>query len=121
MYIRSIFEYGSIAFLHILDSTLNILQKVQNKALRIALRLPKYVSVKLLYDSACLLIVKERLEQFGAILLGTRPDTRPSVTYSWAGAVMLKNRQKSYFYESVTDGRTDGPMETPSYWEKNRN
>ena len=33
----------------------------------------------------------------------TRPDTRPSVMYGWAGAVILKNRQKTYFYESVTN------------------
>ena len=42
--------------------------------------------------------------------VGTRPDTRPSVAYGWAGAVMLKNRRKSYFYESVTNGPTDEPM-----------
>ena len=47
----------------------------------------------------------------------TRPDTRPSVACGWAGAVMLKNRRKIYFYESIMDGpmdrRTDGW--TPSY------
>ena len=45
----------------------------------------------------------------------TRLDTRPSV----AGTVMLKNQQKRYFYESMTDGWMDGPtdqrMDTPSY------
>ena len=45
----------------------------------------------------------------------TRPDTRPSVAYGWAGAVMLKNRGKSYFHESVTDGWTDGWTDTPFY------
>ena len=38
----------------------------------------------------------------------TRPDTWPSVAHGWAGAVMLKNWRKSYFYESVTDGPTNG-------------
>ena len=42
----------------------------------------------------------------------TRPDTRPSVACGWAEAVMLKNWQKRYFYESIMDGpmdrRTDG-------------
>ena len=49
----------------------------------------------------------------------TRPDTRPSVAYGRAGAVMLNNRRKRYFYESVMDRRTDGPTDrrtdTPSY------
>ena len=44
----------------------------------------------------------------------TRPDTRPSVTCGWAGAVMPKNRRKSYFLwkrDGPTDQRTDGPMD----------
>ena len=48
----------------------------------------------------------------------TKPDTRPLVTYGWAGAVILKNWRKRYFYESVTDGGTNGRMDqrtdTPS-------
>ena len=49
----------------------------------------------------------------------TRPDTWPLVAYGWAGAIMLKNRRKSYLYESMTDGRTDQRadqwMDTSSY------
>ena len=45
---------------------------------------------------------------FVEIAMKTRPDTRPSVACSLAGAVMLKNR---YFYKSVTDGPTDGPTD----------
>ena len=52
---------------------------------------------------------------FSSVNLKTRPDTRPSVAYIWAGAVVLKNRRKSYFQESVTNGptdrRTNGPMD----------
>ena len=79
VYVRSIFEYGSIAFLHIPDSTLDVLQKIQNKALRIALRLPKYVSLKLLHDSACLPTVKERLEQLGSRLLAKMRANNPLI------------------------------------------
>merc|ERR1712212_89921 len=46
VYIRSIFEYGSVCFLFCPDSLLDSLQKVQNRAIRICLRLPRYVSVK---------------------------------------------------------------------------
>ena len=79
VYVRSIFEYGSIAFLHIPDSTLDILQKIQNKALRIALQLPKYVSLGLLHESACLPTVKERLKQLGGRLLGKMRANNPLI------------------------------------------
>ena len=69
VYIRSIFEYGCISFLHIADSTLEILQKIQNKAIRIALRLHRYVSLKILHENACLPTVKERLRQLGFDLM----------------------------------------------------
>ena len=66
---RSIFEYGCVAFLHVPDSVLETLQKIQNKALRIVLHLPKYVSIKILHESACLLTVKERMLQLGSKLI----------------------------------------------------
>ena len=50
--------------------------------------------------------------------LKTRPDTRPSVAYGWAWAVMLKNQRKRYFYESVTNGRTDGLTDGPKMTKK---
>ena len=68
--IRSIFEYGSVSFLHCPDATLEVMQKIQNKAIRTSLRLPRYVSLKLLYESAGLLTVKERLIQLGTGLVG---------------------------------------------------
>ena len=63
VYIRSIFEYGSVSFVHSPDSTLDILQKIQNRAIRICLRLPRYVSLKVLHESACLPMIKVRLLQ----------------------------------------------------------
>ena len=47
VYVRSIFEYGSVCFVHSPDSTLDIMQKIQNRAIRICLHLPRYVSLKL--------------------------------------------------------------------------
>ena len=79
VYIRSIFEYGCIAFLHVADSTLEILQKVQNKAIRIALRLHRYVSLKVLHENACLPTVKERLRQLGFSLLGKMGKNNPLI------------------------------------------
>ena len=37
------------------------IQRLQNKFIRLALRLPKYISVKLLHDSSGLPYVKDRL------------------------------------------------------------
>ena len=79
VYIRSIFEYGCIAFLHVADSTLEILQKVQNKAIRIALRLHRYVSLKVLHENARLPAVKERLRQLGFSLLGKMGKNNPLI------------------------------------------
>ena len=79
-YIRSIFEYGCVAFLHVPDSSLEILQKTQNQAIRIALRLPKYVSIKLLHKSACLPTVKERLTQLGSRLLVKMRRNNPLIS-----------------------------------------
>jgi len=69
IYIRSIFEYGSICFLHCPDTTLNIMQKIQNKAIRICLKLPQYISVKLLHEGSCLPMIKEHLQELSKMRL----------------------------------------------------
>ncbi len=79
VYVRSVFEYGCVAFLHVADSTLEILQKIQNKAIRIALRLHRYVSLKILHENACLPTVKERLHQLGLGLLGKMGKGNPLI------------------------------------------
>ena len=78
-YIRSIFEYGCVAYVHLPNSTIEILQKIQNKAIRIALRLPRYVSLKVLHENACLPFVKERLCQLGLVLLGKMKTNNPLI------------------------------------------
>ena len=69
VFVRSIFEYGSICFLHCPDSTINMMQKIQNKAIRISLKLHSYVSIKLLHEAACLPTIKERLNLLGKQIL----------------------------------------------------
>merc|ERR1712240_485335 len=69
VFIRSIFEYGSVCFLHCPETTLNILQKIQNKAIRISLKLPAYTSIKLLHESACLPMIKARFIDLGQKIL----------------------------------------------------
>ena len=59
--IRPIFEYGSTSTITTSDNIISKIQRLQNKFIRLALRLPKYICPKLLYDSAGLRYVKDRL------------------------------------------------------------
>ena len=59
--VRPIFEYGSLSTITMSDTITSKIQRLQNKFIRLALRLPKYISVKLLHDSSGLPYVKDRL------------------------------------------------------------
>ena len=59
--VRPIFEYGSLLTITILDNIISKIQQLQNKFIRLALRLPKYILPKLLHDSAGLPYVKDCL------------------------------------------------------------
>ena len=59
--VRPIFEYGSLSTITTSDTIISEIQRLQNKFIRLALRLPKYISVKLLHDSSSLPYVKDRL------------------------------------------------------------
>ena len=59
--VRPIFEYGSLSTITASDPIISRIQRLQNKFIRLALRLPKYISVKLLHDSTGLPYVKDRL------------------------------------------------------------
>ena len=59
--VQPIFEYGSLSTITISDTIISEIQRLQNKSIRLALRLPKYISVKLLHDSSGLPYVKDIL------------------------------------------------------------
>ena len=59
--VRPIFEYGSLSTITTSDTTIIKIQQLQNKFIRLALRLSKYISVKLLHDSSGLPYIKDRL------------------------------------------------------------
>ena len=59
--IRPIFEYGSLSTITASDSIISKIQRLQNKFIRLALRLLKYILPKLLHDSTGLPFVKDRL------------------------------------------------------------
>ena len=58
--VRPIFEYGSFLTITTSDTIICKIQRLQNKCIRLALHLPKYISVKL-HDSSGLPYVKDRL------------------------------------------------------------
>ena len=59
--VLSICEYGSLSTITTSDTIISEIQRLQNKLIRLALRLPKYIRVKLLHDSSGLPYVKDRL------------------------------------------------------------
>ena len=59
--VRPIFEYGSLSTITFSDNIISKIQRLQNKFIRLALRLPKYILPKLLHDSTGLPYVKDRL------------------------------------------------------------
>ena len=101
IYVRSIFEYGSVCFLHCPDSLLDKLQKIQNQAIRICLRLPRYVSVRLLHESSCLPTVKERLVQLGAKMVTKMKGCNPLIR------TMVEERE-SRVLQNIRQGQVNG-------------
>ena len=59
--IRPIFEYGALSTITTSDNIISKIQRLQNKFIRLALRLPKYICSKLLHDFTGLPYVKDRL------------------------------------------------------------
>ena len=51
-YVRSIFEYGIVSTITVSESVINKIQRIQNSFIRLALRLPKYVSAHLLHEAS---------------------------------------------------------------------
>ena len=70
-YVRPLSEYGSIAFLTAPKHQLRRLQQIQNEAIRICLRLPRYLRANLLHEYASLEYIDERLLHFNKSLLKT--------------------------------------------------
>ena len=55
--VRPIFEYGIVSTITVSESVINKIQRVQNSCIRLALRLPKYVSARLLHEVSGLITV----------------------------------------------------------------
>ena len=71
--VRPIFEYGIVSTITVSESVINKIQRVQNSFMRLALRLPKYVSARLLHEVSGLPNVRERLITVGQNHLASMP------------------------------------------------
>ena len=63
--VRPIFEYGIVSTITVSETVITKIQRVQNSFIRLALRLPKYVSARLLHEALGLPYVIERLITIG--------------------------------------------------------
>ena len=63
--IRPIFEYGIVSTITVLETVITKIQRVQNSSIRLALRLPKCVSARLLHEVLGLPYVTKRLITVG--------------------------------------------------------
>ena len=63
--VRPIFEYGIVSTITVSETVITKIQRVQNSFITLALRLPKYVSARLLHEASGLPYVKERLISVG--------------------------------------------------------
>ena len=63
--VRPIFKYGIVSTITVSETVITKIQRVQNSSIRLALRLPKYVSALLLHEASGLPYVKERLTTVG--------------------------------------------------------
>ena len=63
--VRPIFEYGIVSTIPVSETGITKIQRVQNSFIRLALRLPKYVSACLLHEASGLPYIRERLITVG--------------------------------------------------------
>ena len=79
--VRPIFEYGIVSTITVSESVINKIERVRNSFIRLALRLPKYVSARLIHEASGLPYVTERLTTVGQNHL-TRMHANPLVEHT---------------------------------------
>ena len=96
--VRPIFEYGIVSTITVSETVTTKIQRVQNSFIRLALRLPKYVSARLLHEASGLPYVRERFITAGQNHLA-RMHANPLVehTINSARADITWDRRESSF------------------------
>ena len=75
--VRPIFEYGIVSTITVSDSVINKIRRVQDSFIRLALRLPEYVTARLIHEPSGLPFVRERLITVGRNHLDRMNATPP--------------------------------------------
>ena len=71
--VRPIFEYGIVSAIIVSETVITKIQRVQSSFIRLALRLPKYVSARLIHEASELPYVRGRLITVGQNHLARMP------------------------------------------------
>ena len=79
--VRPIFEYGIVCTITVSETVITKIQRVQNSFIGLTLRLPKYVSARLLHEALGLPYVRKRLITVGKNHLA-RMHANPLVEYT---------------------------------------
>ena len=83
--VRPVFEYGIVSNITVSESVIIKILRVQNSFIRLALRLPKYVSARLLHQASGLPYVREKLIRVGQNQLA-RMHANPLVEHTISSA-----------------------------------
>ena len=79
--VRPKFEYGIVSTITVSETVITKIQRVRDSFIRLPLRIPKYVSARLLHEASGLLYVRERLIFVGKNHLA-RMHTNPLVEHT---------------------------------------
>ena len=96
MYIRPLFEYGSIAFLTSSNTNINKLQKLQNSAIQSACYLPIYINKSILHSVAQIPTVSQRLLELNTKLLKTMVSHNLAIKELLAKYLTVSHIKKYY-------------------------
>ena len=79
--VRSIFEYGSISFVNAAEVHMDKIQILQNQALRVVMKSPRYMAIKDLHDCTGLQPIKKHLITHARKRLDTMRRNSPILQY----------------------------------------
>ena len=84
--VRPILEYGIVSTITVSETVITKIQRVHKSFIRLALRLPKYVSARLLHDASGLPYVRERLITVGQnhlVRMHANPFVEHTINSAW--------------------------------------
>ena len=110
MYVLTLLEYGSSAFIATSKTNQAKLQKVQNEALRICLNLPRYIRIDLLHEYGGIDRVEEGMNKLNKRLLesmtASNKDIAGSTRHPENPELSVCEKQKQKLDSTVVVGKS---------------